>query len=122
MIARRALSRNVKAGKILRCALRLGVVLAIGIEKMANVGLFDLSNQLAGSIAVPLSLPLLLGFFYPRLEVVGLWSTVAVGFGTSWLVWRVATPDKAQLCSRFGASSEREVTDAMLICSVAAMC
>jgi hypothetical protein len=76
---------------------------------------------LAGSIAVPLALPLLFGFFYLKTPPWSAWTTVAVGFLVSWAVWWAVTPERAQLW--FGGAeplSERELTDALLVCSVAA--
>lgn len=57
-----------------------------------NLGLFDLVNQVAVSLNLPLAIPLFLGLFYKRTPAWSTWSTVLIGLACSFLVRFVLSP------------------------------
>lgn len=58
------------------------VVIAIALEvnKLRTVGLFQLTNLLAATLLMPMALPLLYGLFLKRTPSWAAWSTALVGF------------------------------------------
>src|SRR5262249_42187628 len=58
-----------------------------------TLNLFDLSNMLAGTLIMPLALPLIYGMFVKRAPAWAAWSTVLVGFAASYLLKYQVPPD-----------------------------
>ena len=85
------------AGKL--CTLVFGVVIigfALLVNKFRNIGLFDLANQLAANLLMPLALPLIYGLFYKRTPGWSAWSTALVAAAASWLLGHYVTPEVFQ--------------------------
>ncbi|HEX7470027.1 MAG TPA: transporter, partial [Verrucomicrobiae bacterium] len=85
------------AGKL--CTLVFGVVIigfALLVNKFRNIGLFDLANQLAANLLMPLALPLIYGLFYKRTPGWSAWSTALVAGAASWLLGHYVTPEVFQ--------------------------
>lgn len=66
---------------------------AMAWEAMRNMQLFDLVNQVAISLGLPMAVPLFLGLFWRRTPPWAAWSTVLVGLATSFVVKFVLTPE-----------------------------
>lgn len=111
----------LRIGKV--CTLLFGLIItgvAVIVSKFRTVGLFDLVNQLAASLTVPLALPLLFGFFHLKTPPWSAWSTVVIGFVVSWLVKVGFTPELVQHVTGWTEPlSKREATDALLVATVA---
>jgi SSS family solute:Na+ symporter len=92
---------------------------ALLVNRYRSSGLFDLSNQLAASLALPLMIPLFLGLFFERTPDWSGWSTGLVGFATSCIVKFFLSP---QWCMRWVGLdrplSVRENTDFLLFATV----
>jgi Na+/proline symporter len=58
-----------------------------------ELGLFDLVNQVAISLGLPMSIPLCLGLFWKRTPPWAAWSTMLVGLATSFIIKYGLTPD-----------------------------
>jgi len=85
------------AGKI--CTLLFGViiiVLAVTINSLRQTNLFDLVNQLAANLLMPLALPLIYGLFYKRTPGWSSWSTALVAGLASWLLSTHLSPEFVQ--------------------------
>jgi hypothetical protein len=85
--------RLLKLGKL--CTLGFGaiiVLMALIVAKYRTIGLFDLMNQLAASIPLPMMFPMVYGLFYKRTPGWSGWSTVIVGFVCSYAVWKFCVP------------------------------
>jgi len=71
-------------------------VLMIGLGLMwslyRNLGLFDLVNQVAVSLNLPLAIPLFIGLFYKRTPSWSTWSTVLIGLVCSFIARFVFNP------------------------------
>lgn len=82
------------AGKI--CTLIFGAIiiaLALLVNQFRSIGLFDLANQLAANLLMPLALPLIYGLFYKRTPGWSAWSTALVAGAASWLLGEYVTPE-----------------------------
>ncbi|MGH7951502.1 MAG: sodium:solute symporter family transporter [Limisphaerales bacterium] len=82
------------AGKI--CTLLFGAIIiafALLVNRFRTMGLFDLANQLAANILMPLALPLIYGLFYKRTPGWSAWSTALVAGISSWLLGHYVTAD-----------------------------
>ena len=55
--------------------------------------IFDLVLQFGSLVALPYSIPLVLGMFIKRVPPWSAWTTVLVGFGVSFLIKKVVDPD-----------------------------
>ncbi|HEU6448598.1 MAG TPA: transporter [Verrucomicrobiae bacterium] len=85
------------AGKI--CTLIFGgiiIALALLVNQFRSIGLFDLANQLAANLLMPLALPLIYGLFYKRTPGWSAWSTALVAGVASWLLGEYITPELFQ--------------------------
>jgi Na+/proline symporter len=104
------------AGKI--CTLIFGVVIicfALLVNKFRSIGLFDLANQLAANILMPLALPLIYGLFYKRTPGWSAWSTALVAGASSWLLGKYVRPEMFQYVMGWSEPlSKREATDFLL--------
>jgi SSS family solute:Na+ symporter len=112
--------RLLKIGKL--CTLLFGaiiVLMALIVAKYRSVGLFDLMNQLAASIAFPMMFPLVYGLFYKRTPGWSGWSTVIVGFISSLAVKYWLPPE---VFARLQGSTQRmnadETTYSLLFATV----
>lgn len=79
--------RLLKVGKL--CTLLFGaiiVLMALIVARYRSIGLFDLMNQLAARIALPMMFPMAYGLFFKRTPGWSGWSTVIVGFLCSLVV------------------------------------
>src|SRR5690606_29426280 len=59
---------------------------AMAWNTFRNLGLFDLVNQVAVSLGLPMAIPLCLGLFWRKTPPWAAWSTVLVGLATSFAV------------------------------------
>lgn len=87
----------LRAGKI--CTLLYGVLIiifALLVNKFRTMGLFDLANQFAANIIMPLALPLIYGMFYKRTPGWSAWSTALIAGISSWLLGRFIKPEMFQ--------------------------
>jgi len=104
------------AGKI--CTLLFGVIIicfALLLNKYRSIGLFDLANQLAANILMPLALPLIYGLFYKRTPGWSAWSTALVAGASSWLLGKYVRPEMFQHFMGWTEPlSKREATDFLL--------
>jgi Na+/proline symporter len=107
-------------GKV--CTAVFGAIIvcnALLVNRYRSGGLFDLSNQLATSLGLPLMIPLVLGLFFKRTPGWSGWSTGLVGFAASWIVKFYLS---AEWCMRLlgvnRALSAREKTDFLLFATV----
>jgi Na+/proline symporter len=95
------------------------VGMSLLVNSYRTSGLFDLMNQLAASLALPLMIPLVYGLFFQRTPGWSGWSTAAVGFVCSWVVSFYASP---QWCMHWlgmnGPMSQREKVDFLLFATV----
>jgi Na+/proline symporter len=82
------------AGKI--CTLLFGfiiIICALLVNKFRTIGLFDLANQFAANIIMPLALPLIYGLFYKRTPGWSAWSTALIAGVSSWLLGHYVKPE-----------------------------
>jgi SSS family solute:Na+ symporter len=107
-------------GKI--CTAVFGAIIvgnALVVNRYRSSGLFDLTNQLAASLGLPLMIPLFLGLFFKRTPGWSGWSTGLVGFASSWIIKFYVS---AEWCMRQvgvdGPLSDREKTDFLLFATV----
>lgn len=92
---------------------------AFGFETMRNMQLFDLLNQVAISLGLPMSIPLFLGLFRRKTAPWAAWSTVLVGLTTSFLVKTALTPEMvAWIPGMEGPFKPEEVTTFNIFASV----
>lgn len=73
-----------------------GVVMILSAllwNSFRNLGLFDLVNQVAISLGLPMAVPLCLGLFWKKTPPWAAWSTVLVGLVLSFVVKFRLTPD-----------------------------
>ncbi|HEY1719178.1 MAG TPA: transporter [Verrucomicrobiae bacterium] len=90
-------SHLLAGGKL--CTLAFGliiVVIALLVNKYRTVGLFDLLNQFASNILMPVALPLIFGMYYKRTPGWSAWSTVLVGGVVSFLLGTFIRPEMFQ--------------------------
>lgn len=90
VLRQRASDRElVVAGKVSTAAMGVLVVLAaLNFSRLSHLGLFDLMLQFGTLVAVPYSIPLVLGILIKRTPPWAGWSTVFVGFAVSLLTTR----------------------------------
>ncbi|WP_442888362.1 sodium:solute symporter family transporter [Congregicoccus parvus] len=71
------------------------VMIGIGLwfSRFREMGLFDLVNQLAVSLTLPMVVPLCLGLFYKRTPAWSTWSTIAIGLTCSFTVKYLLGPE-----------------------------
>ena len=121
------LNRNCPEKRLLLvskvCTLVFGVIIvtvAVQFSKFRTMGLFDLTNQLGASLALPLSIPLIWGLFYKKTPVWSAWSTVLVGYAMSYLSAYIIKPEMFQHLMGWQTplSSKREVGDFTLFTTV----
>jgi len=107
-------------GKI--CTAVFGAIIvfnALLVNRYRSGGLFDLSNQLAASLGLPLMIPLFLGLFFKRTPGWSGWSTGLVGFASSWIVkFYLSAEWSMRLIGVNRALSVREKTDFLLFATV----
>ncbi|HVM61330.1 MAG TPA: transporter [Verrucomicrobiae bacterium] len=81
------------------CTLAFGVIIiivALLVNKFRTVGLFDLLNQFAANLLMPIALPLIFGMFYKRTPGWSAWSTVLIGGVASFLLGQFIKPEMFQ--------------------------
>lgn len=84
-------------GKI--STLLFGVIIiacALAINRFRTMGLFDLFNQFAADLLMPLALPLIYGLFIKRTPAWSAWSTALVAGASSYLLGRTLSPEWLQ--------------------------
>ncbi|HEX3357501.1 MAG TPA: hypothetical protein VHS31_11065, partial [Tepidisphaeraceae bacterium] len=94
-------------------------ILIIGIALLVNqlrtVGLFDLTNLIAGGLLVPMALPLIYGIFYKRTPAWSAWTTALVGLGWAMTVKWFINPELFQhVWGSTAPLSDHERTDFLL--------
>jgi Na+/proline symporter len=86
--------RQVIVGKATTlCFGAIVIGIAVFVNDVRTLNLFDLSNMLAGTLLMPLALPLIYGMFVKRAPAWAAWSTVLVGFATSHALKYQVQPD-----------------------------
>lgn len=84
------------------------IVSALLWNSMRNLGLFDLVNQVAISLGLPMAVPLCLGLFFRRTPPWAAWSTVLVGLVISFTVKFVLKPEMFSFLPGFAAPYRTE--------------
>jgi solute:Na+ symporter, SSS family len=101
------------------CTLAFGafiILVAVEVNRLRTIGLFDLANLLAATLLMPMALPLLWGMFYKRTPGWSAWSTALVGFGVSLAAKYWVTPQQIQHLMRWSTPlSDHEQTDLLLV-------
>jgi SSS family solute:Na+ symporter len=69
------------------------VLVGLWFSRFRETGLFDLVNQLAVSLTMPMIIPLSVGLFFKRTPSWSLWTTIAMGLACSFIVKFVLTPE-----------------------------
>ena len=71
------------------------IMIGIGLwfSRFREMGLFDLVNQLAVSLTLPMVIPLFLGLFYKRTPSWSTWSTILIGLACSFFVKYILKPE-----------------------------
>lgn len=69
------------------------ILSAVAWETMRNMQLFDLVNQVAISLGLPMAIPLFYGMFWRKTPTWAAWSTVLVGLAASFVVKFLLKPD-----------------------------
>ena len=100
----------------------LGVIM-IGIGlfvlRYRTLGLFDLVNQVAVSLALPMAVPAFLGLFYKRTPRWSTWSSAVIGLTAAYFVRFWITPDMFSWLPGFaGPYKPEEVTNFYIIATV----
>jgi len=82
------------AGRIVTLGFGMLVILAaLAFSTLKDLAIFDLMLQFGALIALPYSIPLVLGIFVKRVPPWAAWTTVLVGFAVSFVVKNVVDPD-----------------------------
>jgi SSS family solute:Na+ symporter len=106
------------------CTLVFGLIIttvAVVVSKFRTVGLFDLVNQLAASLTIPLALPLVFGFFHLKTPPWSAWTTAAIGLAVSLAVKFGVTAQSVQETMGWTTPlTPREAADALLTATVVA--
>ncbi|MGN6504040.1 MAG: sodium:solute symporter family transporter [Tepidisphaeraceae bacterium] len=84
-------------GKLTTVLFGIAIVL-IGrkFNDLRTIGLFDLSNLLAGALLMPMAVPLVWGIFYKRTPGWSAWSSALVGFAISMTAESFLRPEHVQ--------------------------
>ena len=72
------------------------ILFALGINRFRTMGLFDLVNQFAANLLMPLALPLIYGLFVKRTPSWSAWSTALVAGVSSYILGRTFSPEWLQ--------------------------
>ncbi|KAF0095892.1 MAG: hypothetical protein E1N59_668 [Puniceicoccaceae bacterium 5H] len=98
------------------------IMIGLGVmwSQYRNLGLFDLVNQVAVSLNVPLVVPLFLGLFFKRTPPWSTWTTVLIGLVCSFVAKFVIHPEMMNALPGFhGPFTTEEVTQFTLFATVA---
>nr|WP_281398243.1 sodium:solute symporter family protein [Ruficoccus amylovorans] len=108
------------AGKLVTIVLGVLVILiAMGLNKLSSMSLFDIMLQFGTLVALPLIVPLVLAVFVRRSPDWAAWSSIVAGFTSSVLIKTLVTADNVQsLLGLPHAISQREADDLILIVGV----
>jgi Na+/proline symporter len=108
------------AGKITTLGFGILVILAaLTFSTFDQLPIFDLMLQFGSLVALPYSIPLVMGVFVKRVPHWAAWSTVLIGFCVSFLVKNVIAPELARAFLGLGvAMTEREVNFYFYLASV----
>lgn len=111
------LLRVGRASTLVMGVMVIGV--ALFLTKLKDLTLFDIMLQFGALIAMPLSIPLVLGVFYKRTPDWAAWSTVLLGMTLSWLLKSVFHPEWiASFLNLKEGFTDREANDVVMISSV----
>ena len=109
--------RLLVVGKITTIVFGILIVL-IGrkFNELRTIGLFDLSNLLAGTLLMPMAVPLIWGLFYKKTPGWSAWSSALVGFAVAMTVESFLKPEHVQHWMGWSQplSMDREWPDARL--------
>jgi SSS family solute:Na+ symporter len=94
------------------------VIMAALMFSSGKIGLFNLMQQFGGLIALPFSIPLIWGMLIKRAPAWAGWTTVLVGFATSYVGKQFLTAEWVQNCMGWSALSARETDDWVLLLGV----
>src|SRR5207247_3940721 len=83
-----------------------------------KTGLFNLMLQFGGLIALPYCIPLIWGTLLKRAPAWAGWTTVLIGFATSWASQKSLTPAGLQSVLHWAPLSGREAEDWKLLLGV----
>jgi SSS family solute:Na+ symporter len=92
---------------------------AMAWNSFRSLGLFDLVNQVAVSLGLPMAIPLCLGLFWRKTPPWAAWSTVLVGLATSFVVKAWLKPEMfAWIPGLQGPYTVEEVTQFNLFATI----
>lgn len=95
------------------------IVSAMGWETMRDMQLFDLVNQVAISLGLPMAIPLFFGLFWRHTPRWAAWSTVLVGLAASFVVKFILKPEMfAAIPGMEGPYKPEEITTFYIFASV----
>jgi Na+/proline symporter len=98
------------------------VMIGIGLwfSRFREMGLFDLVNQLAVSLTLPMVVPLCLGLFFRRTPAWSTWTTIAIGLVCSFIVKYLLGPEVVSwIPGLAGPFTAEETTQFYLFATVA---
>jgi SSS family solute:Na+ symporter len=100
------------------CTLGFGlavVAIAVEVNRLRTMGLFDLTNLLAATLLMPMALPLIYGLFVRRTPAWSAWTTALVGFAVGYAGNAVVTAERvARVLGWTRPLSDHEATDLRL--------
>lgn len=96
------------------------VVIGLAFNAFRQSGLFDLLNQLAVSLLLPMVVPLFFGLYYRRTPSWSVWTTIVIGLVLSLVMNAVAQPSWLAAIPGFaGPYTPEEATEFSLFATVA---
>lgn len=102
-----------KMGTLLFGAIIIGASLLV--NRYRSMELFDLSNQLAALLIMPLALPLIFGLYFKRTPPWSAWTTALIGFTTAAYIEFCVSPQKFAHLLGWSSLSSGEATDLTLV-------
>ncbi len=86
----------LKLGKIMTLIFGI-IIIAVGIfiNSLENTSLFNVTTSVGSLLALPMMIPLLLGFFVKKTPDWAAWATLLVGMGVSYFIANICTIDMA---------------------------
>ncbi|MEP4077197.1 sodium:solute symporter family transporter [Haloferula sp.] len=110
------------AGKVVTLSFGgLVILAALTFSSLEGLAIFDLMLQFGALVALPYSIPLVLGVIVKRVPSWAAWSTVLIGFAVSFTVKNVVDPDCFRhLMGMEGELSEKETNFYFYMASVLA--
>jgi len=89
--------------------------LAVEVDRIRTINLFDLTNLLAATLLMPMALPLIWGLFFKRTPGWSAWSTALLGFAVAMAARYLLTPQRVQHMVWNKSLTGHEITDLLLV-------